>query len=110
MSDQGTVISNAVQQERQRCAALAIAVLMDRGTCKHKTDIGRGWNRACWDINHRIMNPDAFLTQSPVPAMIQALQAVHRDASEFKINCIIKPKTLAMVNDALEQLKNPKEL
>ena len=70
--------------ERERCAALAVAVILNRGTCKGKTEFGEGWNQACSDINHRIMDPDAFLTQSPIPAMAKAMQAVKRDGIRLK--------------------------
>lgn len=110
-------IDNAIQHtfidqtanERDRCAALATNVLLTHQGRKTSNAFEKGWNQACWDINHRITNPDAFLTQSPIPDMIQALQAVQRDAAELK-NGTITIETLVMVIDALYQLKNPKEL
>jgi len=107
------LVNNTKADERQRCADISTAVFLNRGTCKQATDHGKGWNAACADINHRITTDGRCITQSPIPALIQALQAVKRDSfpdGKGFPRCAITPATLLMVTEALEELNTPKEL
>ena len=97
-------IEQARLEERDRCDRISTAVFLNRGTCKFSTDYGKGWNAACSDIHHRIITPGRCITQSPIPAMTQALQAVKRDGIRLSAD------TLTQICDALDELKTPKEL
>lgn len=110
--DLANSIDSALRKERHRCADISTAVFLNRGTCKQATDHGKGWNAACADINHRITTEGICRTQSPIPAMVQALQDVKGDGEAYRTfhSVTITENTLTAVCEALEQVQNPKEL